>query len=161
MPFSSPRVKLLRVFGARIGHGVIVRPGVRVKNPWALAVGDYSMIGEEAWIDNLVPVTIGANVCISQGAYLCTGNHDWSSPSFRYRLGKIHVADGAWVGAHATIGPNINIGEAGVVALGSVVVQDVPAYEVHAGNPASFKKQRVFRPDTPNTQPPRKPALRW
>jgi putative colanic acid biosynthesis acetyltransferase WcaF len=40
-----------------------------VKYPWNLTVGEYSWIGEGAWLDSLAPITIGSNVCISQGVY--------------------------------------------------------------------------------------------
>lgn len=70
------RCRLLAAFGAKLGRGVVIKPGVRVKFPRKLAIGDHSWIGERVWIDNLAPVEIGANCCISQGAYLCAGSHD-------------------------------------------------------------------------------------
>ena len=73
IPFSGLKVWVLKVFGATIGQGVRIKPGVRVKFPWRLTVGDHVWIGEDAWLDNLAPVTIGNHVCISQGVYLCTG----------------------------------------------------------------------------------------
>ena len=82
LPGSRWRVWLLRLFGSRVGRGVAIKPRVRVKFPWKLSVGDHSWIGECAWIDNLCDVAIGSNCCVSQGAYLCTGNHDWSDPAF-------------------------------------------------------------------------------
>src|SRR5689334_8186840 len=104
-PFSPLRRVLLRVFGADVASGVVIKPGVRVKFPWRLTVGTNSWIGEDCWIDNLEQVTIRSNVCISQGAYLCTGNHDWSDPAFGLMVKPIMIADGAWVGAKALIGP--------------------------------------------------------
>ena len=79
---TSYRLKrtVLRAFGASVGRGVLIKPGVHIKHPWRLRVGDHCWIGERAWIDNLVQVDIADNVCISQDAYLCTGNHDWSDP---------------------------------------------------------------------------------
>ena len=160
LPLSGPKRWLLRRFGASVGEGVSIRPGVRVKNPWLLAIGDHSMIGEDVWIDNLVQANIGSHVCISQGAYLCTGNHDWSSPSFRYRLGPINIGDGAWIGARSIVGPGVSVGTCAILALGSVAVRSVPPYEIHGGNPAGFQKARVFRAeDAPAARRP--PALRW
>lgn len=161
LPFSHPRVWLLKLFGAEMGHGILVRTGVRVKNPWALHLGDYCQIGEDVWIDNLAPVTVGASACISQGAYLCTGNHNWSSPSFRYRLGEIHIGDGAWIGAHSVVGPGVTIGKCGVLTLGSVAVKDIRPYEIHGGNPAVFLKQRLFQPEAPSRGVPHRPIVRW
>jgi putative colanic acid biosynthesis acetyltransferase WcaF len=161
LPLSLPRRGLLRLFGAKIGRGVILRPRVRVKNPWMLTVGEYSMIGEDVWIDNLAPITIGSHVCISQGAYLCTGNHDWSSPSFRYRLGEIHIGHGAWIGAKAIVGPGVSIGECAVVCLGSVAIKDIGVREIHAGNPAAFVRQRTFYSENDSPAKRRRPSVRW
>lgn len=91
------RVAVLRAFGADIGDGVLVRHRVRIHWPWKLTVGDNSWIGEGAWILNLEPVVIGANVCISQDVFLCTGSHQRSSQTFEFDSGPIKVHDGAWV----------------------------------------------------------------
>jgi putative colanic acid biosynthesis acetyltransferase WcaF len=144
---SYVRSCILRLFGASVGRGVVLKPGVRVKNPWLLSIGANSWIGEDAWIDNLVPVTIGANVCVSQGAYLCTGNHDWSDPAFGLRTRPIVLEDGSWVGARAVVCPGVKIEKCGVAAAGSVVTNSIPAYEIHAGNPARFIRRREIRGD--------------
>lgn len=81
-PSSVIKVRLLRLFGAKIGKGVVIKPGVNIKYPWNLSIGDYSWIGENAWIDNLVQVTVGSNVCISQGAMLLCGNHNYKRQTF-------------------------------------------------------------------------------
>jgi len=145
LPFSPLRRFILRCFGAKIEHGVVVKSSVRVKYPWLLSIGDNTWIGQEVWIDNLVEVRIGANVCISQGTHLCTGNHDWSDPGFGLQVQPIALEDGAWVGTHAVICPGVRIGTCGVAAAGSVVTQPIPPFEIHAGNPARFIKRRIFR----------------
>jgi putative colanic acid biosynthesis acetyltransferase WcaF len=144
-PLSSVRRFLLRIFGGQIGPNVVVKPGVQVKYPWHLVAGANSWIGENVWIDNLCPVTIGSNVCISQGAYLCTGNHDWSDPGFGLIVKPIIVGNGAWVGAKSIVSPGVEIGECAIAAAGSVVTKDIPAFEIHAGNPAHFIRHRVFQ----------------
>jgi len=149
LPSSALRVFLLRCFGAQIATGVIVKPGVRVKYPWHLQVGKHSWLGEDCWIDNLVDVRIGSNVCISQGAYLCTGNHNWSDPAFGLIVDPIILNDGSWVGAKAFIAPGITLGECAVAAAGSVVNKNIPDFEVHAGNPAQFVRRRQFHERTP------------
>ncbi|EJZ11340.1 hypothetical protein [Mycolicibacterium vaccae] len=97
------RIFLLRKFGASIGNGVNLRHNVRIHWPWKLHVGDYSWVGENTWILNLEPVTIGANVCISQDVLLCTGSHDRRSPTFEFDNAPITIEDGAWVAARATV----------------------------------------------------------
>ena len=142
LPFSFVRSFLLRLFGAEVARGVVLKPGIRVKYPWLLSVGNHAWIGEDVWIDNLAPVIVGANACISQGAYLCTGSHDWSDPAFGLRLGPIKVEDGAWIGARAMICPGVRIEQCAVASAGSVVTRDIPAFEIHAGNPARFVRTR-------------------
>jgi len=142
LPSSALRRWLLRLFGATVGRGVVIKPGVRVKYPWRLSVGDHSWIGEDCWIDNLDDVNIGANVCISQGAYLCTGNHNWSDPAFALITEPITIQDGAWVGARAVVAPGVRLGRCAVAAAGSVVTKDIPPYEIHSGNPARFVRRR-------------------
>jgi putative colanic acid biosynthesis acetyltransferase WcaF len=144
LPFSGVRRSLLQAFGARIGAGVVIKPGVRVKYPWRLAVGDHSWLGEDCWIDNLADVSIGANACISQGAYLCTGNHNWSDRTFGLIVHPITIGAGAWVGARTTVCPGVTLHEESVASAGSVVAHDIGAYEIHLGNPAKFVKTRRF-----------------
>lgn len=145
IPSSALRRGLLRIFGAGIAKNVVVKPGVVVKYPWLLSVGENSWIGESVWIDNLAQIDIGSDVCISQGAYLCTGNHSWSDPAFGLILGPITVNRGAWLGARSIICPAVQIGERAVICAGSVVTKNVPADEVHAGNPAQFVRPRQFQ----------------
>lgn len=141
---SAFRRWLLRAFGASIGRGVYIKPGLRVKFPWYLEVGEYSWLGEDLWIDNLAQVTIGAHACVSQGVYLCTGNHDWSSPNMKLFRRQITCERGSWVGAKSVICPGVTVGEGAVVGAGSVVSKDVPPFQIHAGNPARFVRRRVL-----------------
>jgi putative colanic acid biosynthesis acetyltransferase WcaF len=142
LPGSSFRRWLLTAFGAQLGTNVVIKPGVRVKNPWLLWVGNDSWIGEDAWIDNIAPVHIGNDVCISQGAYLCTGNHNWSDPAFGLFIKPIRLDDGAWVGARAMVCPGVEIAYCGIAAAGSLITNNIPEYEVHAGNPARLVTMR-------------------
>lgn len=144
-PSSSIRRFLLRLFGAQIGPGVIIKPGVRVKYPWRLTVGADSWIGEDCWIDNLEQVTIGSNACLSQGAYLCTGNHDWSDSAFALIVKPITIGDGAWIGAMSVIGPGVVLGDYAVAMAGSVVTSNIPPFDIHAGAPARLARTRKFR----------------
>lgn len=142
LPGSAWRVLLLRWFGARIGPNCRIKPGLRVKFPWRLCVGAACWLAEDAWIDNLAPVTLGNRVCLSQATYLCTGNHDFRSPDFQLRLGEIFVGDDAWIAARAVLAPGTRIGAGAVVALGAVVHGAVPAGAILQGNPARVVGQR-------------------
>ena len=136
LPGSAHRVWLLRAFGARIGRGAVLKPHLRIKFPWRLALGDHVWLGEGVWIDNLGLVELGSHVCISQGAYLCTGSHDWDSPTFDLSVRPIHVADRAWICARATLAPGTRVGEGTVVALGAVASGELAPWQVYAGVPA-------------------------
>jgi len=144
LPGTWWRVGLLRLFGACIGRGVVIKPLTRVKFPWRLKIGSCSWIGESVWLDDLGEISIGSNCCISQGAYFCTGSHDWSDPTFGLIVRPIVLCDGSWVGAHAVVCPGVTIGKQAVAAAGSVVTKDIPAFEIHAGNPAKLTRIRVL-----------------
>ena len=142
---SSLRGRVLRVFGARVGTGVVIKPGVQVKYPWFLELGDHCWIGERVWIDNLTAVRIGPNCCVSQGAYLCTGNHDWSEPGFGLMIAPIQLCEGSWAGAKSVLLPGSVLGNYAVAAAGSVINGSVPDCQIYAGNPARFVKVRKVR----------------
>ncbi len=135
-PISGLKVALLRLFGANIGTGVVIKPGVNVKYPWHLSIGDHSWIGELVWLDCLGKIDIGRNVCISQGAYLCTGNHDWSDASFSLIVKSIVVEDGAWIGAKTIVLPGVKLATHSIACAGSVISKDTEPYLIYAGNPA-------------------------
>lgn len=119
------RVALLRAFGARIGSGVLIRHGVRVHWPWKLTVGDDVWIGEQVWVLNLEPVTIGSDVCVSQGVLLCTGSHDRRSPTFEFDNAPIVLGSGCWVAARATVLRGVTVGEDATVGACALVTRDV------------------------------------
>lgn len=142
LPGSAWRGCLLRAFGTRIGRGCRFKPGLRVKFPWRLEVGDACWLAEDAWLDNLAPITLGDRVCISQGAFLCTGNHNFRSPGFDLRLGPIAIGADAWIAAQVVIAPGTRVGPGAVVALGAVVSGSVPPGVIVRGNPAVVVAQR-------------------
>ena len=117
---SRGKAALLRAFGARIGTGLVIKPRVTIKYPWFLELGDHVWLGEGAWIDNHTTVAVGSDVCISQGAYLFTGNHDYDHPRFRFFCKPITIEDGAWVGARAVVCPGSVLGRMSVVGVGVV-----------------------------------------
>lgn len=141
-PFNATRVAALRLFGACIGKRVVVKPGCKVKFPWRLEVGDECWIGEDCWIDNLAKVTIGPGSCISQGAYLCTGNHDWRKETFDLTPAPITIGAGVWIAAKAIVAPGVNIGNGAIVTLGTVVKGDVPADAICSTGEARMTGQR-------------------
>jgi putative colanic acid biosynthesis acetyltransferase WcaF len=106
---SRAKVAVLRRFGAKIGRGVVIKPRVDIKAPWHLEIGDHVWIGENVWIDNHTTVRVGSNVCISQGVYIFTGNHDWSKPEFPFFCSAISIGDSVWITAFSRIKPGSDI----------------------------------------------------
>lgn len=136
------KAALLKWFGAKVGAGLVIKTKVRIKNPWRLRIGDNCWIGESVWIDNLEEVEIGNNVCISQGAMLLTGNHDYSISSFPYRLGPIKLDDGVWVGARSVVCPGVSCGSHAILTVNSVATKNLEAWKIYSGNPANFARNR-------------------
>lgn len=144
-PFMGIKIALLKLFGAKIGKGLVLKNNVCIKFPWKLIVGDNVWIGEYAWIDNLDKVTIGNNVCISQGALLLTGNHDYTQTSFDYRNAPIVIEDGAWVGAKSVVCPGVTMKSHAILTVGSISTKSLEAYGIYQGNPAKKIRERIIK----------------
>lgn len=142
LPFYGLKNSLLRLFGAKIGKKVEIKPCVNIKYPWFLTIRNEVWIGENVWIDCLVPVTIGNNVCLSQGAILLTGSHNYKKSSFDLITGDIILEDGVWVGAAAVINQGITAGSHAVLTSGSVATKNLEPYSIYQGNPAVKVRDR-------------------
>lgn len=141
-PVSGVKKFWLRAFGARIGKGVVIKPSVTIKYPWLLEIGDHCWIGEQVWIDNLVPVKIGNDCCISQGAMLLTGNHNYKKTTFDLVTGKITLEPGTWIGAKAVVCPGVTCASHSLLTVGSVATTALEAYSIYQGNPAVKIRER-------------------
>jgi putative colanic acid biosynthesis acetyltransferase WcaF len=141
-PISSLKVWLLRWFGAKVGQGVVIKPSVNIKYPWLLTVGNHCWLGERVWIDNLVTVSLHNNVCLSQGAMLLTGNHNYKSTNFSLITGPITLEEGSWVGAKSLVCPGVVVGSHAVLAAGSVATANLEPYTIYQGNPARAVRER-------------------
>jgi len=141
-PFNGFKIGLLRLFGARIGKGVVVKPRVSIKYPWNLSLGDHVWIGERVWIDNLALVTIGSNSCLSQDAFVFCGNHNYKKTAFDLMTQAVTLEEGVWIGARAVVCPGVTCYSHAVLAAGSVATRDLEAFSVYQGNPAVKMKER-------------------
>ena len=133
---------LLRIFGARIGKGVLIRRTASVTYPWKLAIGDWSWVGDHATLYTLGEIAIGENTVISQHAYLCAASHDYTRPAFDQFAKPIHIESEVWIAANTFVGPGVTIGRGAVVGACSVVLKDVPQKVVCAGNPLRVLRAR-------------------
>jgi putative colanic acid biosynthesis acetyltransferase WcaF len=127
---------ILRLFGAKVGIGVLLRPSVTVTYPWKVSIGDHSWIGDDVVIYSFAPITLGNNVVVSQRTYLCAGTHDFRSPSFDLRCQPIVIEDEAWVATDTFVAPGVTIGRGAVVGARSSVFKDLPPMMICTGNPA-------------------------
>ena len=143
-PGSGLKCTVLRLFGATVGVGVRIKPRVNIKYPWHLSIGNYVWIGEGVWIDNLTTVSIGSNACISQGAYLLTGNHDYKDPAFGLVVKPIAIDDGGWVAARSIVCPGVRLARHAVLTAGSVLTRDAVPNGIYRGTPAEKVGVREF-----------------
>lgn len=143
IPFSTILVGILRLFGAQIGKDVRIKPGIHIRYPWKLQLGDHSWLAD-CYIDNLDMVIIGKHVCISQQAMLMTGNHDYKSRTFDLITKPIIIEDGVWIGAKSLVAPGVRVATHAVLTAGSTAVRNLDAYVIYQGNPALRQRSRIF-----------------
>ncbi|MBD2504434.1 hormogonium polysaccharide biosynthesis acetyltransferase HpsU [Anabaena azotica] len=142
-PFSNIRCWILRLFGARIGKGVVVRPTARFTFPWKVTIGDYSWIGDDVVLYSLDEIHIGQHCVVSQKSYLCTGSHDIQDPAFGLKIAGITIGNGAWVATDCFIAPGVQIGANAVIGARSSVFTNMPAGQVCWGSPCRPQHPRL------------------
>jgi putative colanic acid biosynthesis acetyltransferase WcaF len=135
---------LLRLFGARVGRNVLIRPTARITYPWKLSIGDHSWVGDEVILYTLGEISIGAHAVVSQRSHLCTGTHDFKSVPFDILASKITIEDEAWIAADVFIAPGMTVGRGAVVGARSSVFNDLPPLAVCVGTPAKpvYKREQ-------------------
>jgi|TARA_B110000902_G_scaffold23586_1_gene26139 putative colanic acid biosynthesis acetyltransferase WcaF len=144
LPFSFVKVFILKIFGAKIGKYVVIKPSVNIKYPWKLSLADHVWIGENVWIDNLDHVKIGNNVCISQGAFLLCGNHNYKSESFDLITKPIVIEEGVWIGAKSIVLPGVIAKSHSILSAASVTSKDLEPFSIYKGNPAEKVSTRTI-----------------
>jgi putative colanic acid biosynthesis acetyltransferase WcaF len=135
---------LLQAFGAKIGKGVHVYPSCKIWAPWNLEIGDHSCLSHYVDCYCVSNIKIGAHATISQYSFLCTATHDISDPNLRLITKPIVIEDGAWVCADVFVGPGVTMGKGAVAGARAVVTRNVEPWQVVAGNPAIFVKERTL-----------------
>lgn len=133
---------LLRLFGAKIGRGCVVKASCEVWQPWKLSIGDYVALSEHVVCYTVDRITIGSQTTVSRDAFICCAGHDVSSTIFELTYAPIEIGANAWIAARAIVMPGRKVGDGAVVAAGAVVVEDVEPWTVVAGNPARVVKRR-------------------
>ncbi|AJZ90181.1 acyl transferase [Klebsiella michiganensis] len=139
----SWRAFLLRLFGAKVGKKVVIRPSVKITYPWKLTLGDYAWVGDDAVLYTLGEISIGANSVVSQKCYLCTGSHDYMSKHFDITQSPISIGEKCWLATDVFVSPGVTIGDGCVVGARSSVYKSLPANAVCRGNPAVKIRDRA------------------
>ncbi len=144
-PFYRFKIFLLKLFGAAVGEGVLIKPNVNIKYPWLLTIGNNVWVGENVWIDNLAKVSIGNNVCISQGVLLLCGNHNYSSPTFNLIVKPIIIEEGVWLTAKCIVTGNAVCAKNSVFGIGTVINFISEPNAIYNGNPAiKIKERKIY-----------------
>lgn len=143
------RAKLLRLFGARVGTNVLIRPSVRVTYPWKVSIGDYSWVGDNVELYSLGNIVIGAHSVISQRSYICSADHDHTTVDFAIRARNVNIGSGCWIATDCFIAPGVTIGDNTVIGARSSVFRDMPAEAICKGSPCQVTGKRVMNANEP------------
>ncbi len=138
------KVLLLRLFGARVGRGVVIRPRVNIHLPWRLTVGNYCWIGEDTGILNMAPVVLKDNVAIAHRVYIATGNHNFKDSKMSYLNAPTTIERGVWIASCVFVGPGVVVGEHCVLCAAAVVTRSTEPWAIMRGNPAQRVGTRVL-----------------
>lgn len=136
---------LLRLFGAKIGKGVLLRPTVKITYPWKVSIDDHTWVGEDCILYSLGNITIGAHVAIAHGVYFNTGLHDYSVETFNIKSKPVVIEDQSWITNDVYIAPGVTIGKGCVVGARSSVFKDLPPNKICVGTPAKPIKDRLLQ----------------
>lgn len=116
---------------------LVKRGGVDIKGPcW---------IYRNVYFDSVAPhlITIGRGVTITQDTTILTHFLDPTQKERMYRLGKVVIEDDVFIGCNTVICNAVTIGKGAIIGAGSIVTKDIPPYQVWAGNPARYIKDRA------------------
>ena len=105
----------------------------------------HALIYKGVSVDTVYPdcIYIGTGVRITAGTKILTHYLDPNHKGVFFRKGEVHIEDDVFIGVNTCICNSVTIGKGAIVGAGSVVTKDIPPYEVWAGNPAHYIKDRV------------------
>ena len=119
------RATVLKWGGVRVDKGTMIYGGVGV--------------------DTVYPdsIFLGKRVRITAGVKILTHYLDPTQPGVHFRKGEVHIEDDVFIGVNVCICNSVTIGEGAIIGAGSVVTKNIPPYQVWAGNPARYIKDRA------------------
>jgi maltose O-acetyltransferase len=146
---ADERRRILDELLGRAGDAAWIEPPFHCDYGWNITLGDRAFLNFNCVILDCAPVTIGALALLGPGVQLCAATHpldrEERATGSEYAR-PIALGRNVWIGAGVVVGPGVTIGENSVIGAGSVVIRDVPADVVAAGNPC-----RVLRPLEPSS----------
>ena len=109
----------------------------------AIDIGDYALLCPGVRIDSAQHIRIGRNTMLASGCYVTDA--DWHDLYDRSAIvgasAPVTLHENVWLGDGVTVCKGVTIGENSIVGAGSVVVRDIPANVIAAGNPAAPLKE--------------------
>lgn len=102
-------------------------------------------IYRNVYFDSVAPhlITIEKGVTITQDTTILTHFLDPTKKGRNYNLGRVIIEEDAFIGCNVVICNSVTIGKGAIVGAGSIVTKDIPPYQVWAGNPARYIKDRA------------------
>lgn len=147
---TYPLTRVFRKICLNISESAWIWTEFRIKllRAAGVTIGARSFVGNHVEFDGIRPdlVEIGEHVGITSGVKIIT--HFYNPDDRGMYLGKVTIGKDAFIGMNSLIVNSVEIGEGAVVAAGSVVTRDIPAWEIWGGNPARFIRKRSEKPVT-------------
>lgn len=143
--FSRSRLDLMPFSHFEIGHDSTIEDFTIVNNGMGpVIIGNHVFVGASNVI--IGPVTLHDHIITAQHVVLSGLNHGFSDVTVPYRyqpctVSAIVIGEGCWIGANVVITAGVHVGRYAIIAAGSVVTKDVPAYSLSGGNPARLLRQ--------------------
>ena len=115
------------------------------ENGGGVNIKGRALIYNGVGVDSVAPdkIYIGNHVAITAGVKILTHYLDPKEKGNKFRFGEVHIEDDVFIGVNVIICNAVTIGKGAIVGAGSVVTKDIPPYQVWAGNPARFIKERA------------------
>lgn len=141
-PLHRWRILVLRAFGAQVSWRAYVYPDVEIWAPWNLSIADYGTLARGVNCYNIAHISLGMRAVVSQGAYLCTGTHEYWNPAFPLIAKSISIGRRSWVCAGAFVGPGVTVGDGAILAAKGAAFKDMDPWTIYIGNPATALRKR-------------------
>ncbi|MFB5979671.1 sugar O-acetyltransferase [Lactobacillus delbrueckii] len=138
LPSGAEKKELLKEILGQSGENCHIEPNFWCDYGWNIKVGDNFYANHNLTVLDAGGVTFGDNVFIGPDCSFYTSGHPLDAA--RRNIGleyayPITVGNNVWIGGGVRVVPGVTIGDNSVIGAGSVVVKDVPANSVAAGNP--------------------------